>query len=665
MVLNYINKIDYKRALTILITLYLIKNIIDYYIFEYRFWADITGTYSYFQYYYNFFLKYKSLPIWIDYLDGGFPSILPLQIEGGVFLYFFVIFGSIFQSAFFSFHLYCLTIYFVFCYGFYQNIKISNNIKSSNKIKIFLIITSIFLFSTDFFYLNNMHLSAAIFLIIFYKIRKFFINLKFIELLKIYLFSISMFFMFPHYANIINFFYIPLMIFIFSFFLNYKKINNIKFKSKYYLYIFSSLFLSFILVKILIYEKSLYYFIATDRLENGKVLFEDFLNRRAGDIKNFIGYWLYQEHTLNIYPVCLTPVGIYIFIITILNKKLYSDKDNITYIFSLVIIFLISFSNNFYFFSNFFMKTLFQFPMVDYVRNLLNTIYLFKPIILLFISNGIDLILNWKKLNYKNILSPLIILIFIYTEFLFSIRFNSVDPNMFIYSIIVFITFFALYILSLKFNSNFLLLAIILPFIAYHIFSLNSQAYKERKINLYKTNIDQVYLDNQLYESDICFKFKDINDKYSFIIPTKRSGAHIFLNTYQKPCILHGNLRIRGSKKQHNHETVEEFRKKLSKNKNPFLFPQNIPEKNFIFNKKYLFEKEYFYVSNIYANEFDVKKIDNTKFLIKNEINKSNYVLNISYSKNWKAYDLKGAFLKVKNSNGYLQVDKCKTSNYF
>ena len=55
MVLNYINKIDYKRALTILITLYLIKNIIDYYIFEYRFWADITGTYSYFQYYYNFF----------------------------------------------------------------------------------------------------------------------------------------------------------------------------------------------------------------------------------------------------------------------------------------------------------------------------------------------------------------------------------------------------------------------------------------------------------------------------------------------------------------------------------------------------------------------------------------------------------------------------------
>ena len=55
MVLNYINKIDYKRALTILITLYLIKNIIDYYIFVYRFWADITGTYSYFQYYYKFF----------------------------------------------------------------------------------------------------------------------------------------------------------------------------------------------------------------------------------------------------------------------------------------------------------------------------------------------------------------------------------------------------------------------------------------------------------------------------------------------------------------------------------------------------------------------------------------------------------------------------------
>ena len=114
MVLNYINKIDYKRALTILITLYLIKNIIDYYIFEYRFWADITGTYSYFQYYYNFFLKYKSLPIWIDYLDGGFPSILPLQIEGGVFLYFFVIFGSIFQSAFFSFSF--ILPYDLFCF---------------------------------------------------------------------------------------------------------------------------------------------------------------------------------------------------------------------------------------------------------------------------------------------------------------------------------------------------------------------------------------------------------------------------------------------------------------------------------------------------------------------------------------------------------------------
>ena len=78
-----INKLFYffniKNYIYPIILIYVAKVYIDHNFFNYRITSDTAGTYNYFQYYYNFFLKYKSFPEWIDYMDGGFPSILPMQ----------------------------------------------------------------------------------------------------------------------------------------------------------------------------------------------------------------------------------------------------------------------------------------------------------------------------------------------------------------------------------------------------------------------------------------------------------------------------------------------------------------------------------------------------------------------------------------------------------
>ena len=136
-----------------------------------------------------------------------------------------------------SFHIYCLVIFLIFCIGFRVNINLSSDIPKKNKNIIIFITIIFFLFSSDLFYLNNMFLSSSIFLIILYYIRKFLLTSKIINLIRASIFALSMFFMFPHYANILNFFYIPLLILSFGLIINYKNFYKIYFKTKYLLYL--------------------------------------------------------------------------------------------------------------------------------------------------------------------------------------------------------------------------------------------------------------------------------------------------------------------------------------------------------------------------------------------------------------------------------------------
>ena len=124
-----------------------------------------------------------------------------------------------------------------------------------------------------------------------------------------------------------------------------------------------------------------------------------------------------------------------------------------------------------------------------------------------------------------------------------------------------FLLYFIIVILDIK--VKYFSLSIIVPIILFHIVSINSNNFKNNSFVTFKDEIDKVYFDNNLYENEYCFKYDYINKVYGFILPTRLSANHFFLNTYEKPCGLNGFLRIRGSKKPHNYETVDVYREKL------------------------------------------------------------------------------------------------------
>ena len=428
-----------------------------------------------------------------------------------------------------------------------------------------------------------MFLSSSIFLIILYYIRKFLITLKIINLIRASIFALSMFFMFPHYANILNFFYIPLLIVSFGLIINYKNFYKIYFKTKYLLYLLFIILLFVFFFSILKYETSLYYLIATDRSDDFKTSFSDFILRRQGNINEFIGYFMYQEPFSNLYQVNVTSLGIFfIIILFFFEKKLFLDKNFIILLSSILIIFIISFAPRFYFFKNYFMYGFFHLPFVSYVRNILNCLFLFKPIILIIFAYSLNFLIENKYLFLtKKFLLSIFLLLILYTEVLFSVRFNSVDPYMWIGSIIVFSVFVVFYYCYFRYQSKiFFSLSIIVPILLFHIISINSNNFKNNSFVTFKDEIDKVYFDNNLYENEYCFKYDYINKVYGFILPTRLSANHFFLNTYEKPCGLNGFLRIRGSKKPHNYETVDVYREKIKTiNSDKLIYFQSPNEK--------------------------------------------------------------------------------------
>lgn len=655
---NSLFNLTHKKTVFLIILIYISKVFIDHKFFGYRLMSDTAGTYGYFQYYYNFFLEHKSFPEWIDFMDGGFPAILPMQIEGGIFQYFFILFGSIFKNPLFSFHLYCLSIFLFFCYGFKRHISINKGISQKNHNIIFFVTIIFFLFSTDFFYLNNMFLSSSIFLIIIFYIRKFFTTFKILNLIRASFIAIVMYFMFPHYANILNFIYIPFFIFLLSILLYRNELRKIQYKNKYFLYILFLILIAFTLFNILKYETSLYYLIASERSDNFKTTYEDFVSRRNGSIINFIGYLMYQEPFYNLYPVNLTSLGIFLLItIFYIKKKIIFEKNFLQLLLCLFIILIISFANNFYIFRSFFMPLIFNLPFVDYVRNILNSLFLFKPLLLVVISYSLNFLIENRKFIYsKRFYLTIVLMLILYTEFLFSVRFKSIDPYMWYGSILIFLLFVLFfYNYAKNGNQKIFILSIFVPMIFFHFFSLNSDIVKESNLVKYKNEIDKVMFDNNLYETDVCFKYDDINKFYNFIVPTRRAGNHFFLNTPEKPCGLNGFLRIRGSKKSHNFETFESYKSKDQSKKIIYFHSPN--ENKNIFNKKTFIDGIKYNVSSIYSDNFKVKKINPNKFFIESNNEIKFYKTKISYSNDWESFNIKNKKLLTKNSDGYLVIE--------
>ena len=90
-----INKLFYffniKNYIYPIILIYVAKVYIDHNFFNYRITSDTAGTYNYFQYYYNFFLKYKSFPEWIDYNGWRLSFNSTNANRGGLLQYFLLL----------------------------------------------------------------------------------------------------------------------------------------------------------------------------------------------------------------------------------------------------------------------------------------------------------------------------------------------------------------------------------------------------------------------------------------------------------------------------------------------------------------------------------------------------------------------------------------------
>ena len=175
-----------------------------------RFIDDTQGSYSYFQYLYNYFGSYFQLPTWIDFIDGGIPSSFIIQHELSLFSIFFIILGNLLKlNPYWAFILLILFFNLLFLYGLYLNIK---NIHNSNEI--FIIVAFIHLVSFDLLFHLHSLISLSYLPFSYYYIHKYFSSFKLTKLKQLLLINLLFFFFHVHYYNIITLIYLPLIIFI-------------------------------------------------------------------------------------------------------------------------------------------------------------------------------------------------------------------------------------------------------------------------------------------------------------------------------------------------------------------------------------------------------------------------------------------------------------------
>lgn len=662
-------KFDFNSNNFIFLSFFFSLKVFIEYIYDYRIIGDAAGGYNFFQYFYNFWNKYRTFPQWVDFMDGGFPSILLFRLENGILQYSIIIITSFLKNPLLSYYILIYVYYLIFSIGLYKNIILGNYF--NNKQLVYKLLILLYLFTTDFLY-QSIQFNTCCFIIIFYYFRKFFHSFKFIELIRIYLLTSAIVFFNPHYFTIINLVYVPILIFLLFYFFKIliKKKITIYFKKKYILYLVIVLILYFIFFQIILYEKSLYFFASTGRDENNLVNFNDFLNRRAGNLNLFLGSLLYQEFFYNLYPVSLGPISVIILIYFFIYKKDFYKNDCFKLIIlSLIIIFFISFASNFYLFSKSFMKFFFELPFVNLSRNLVQTLYIFKPVYLILLGLSLDFFLM-EKVNegsFKKNIKFLIICLLIYTEILFSINRNSVDPFMWAFSMLGILIFFILIeIRRINKIKNFTIGCFLLPLLIFYLANFYSPSFKFTKSLYYKNikSIDRIYHDTNLYEDDKCFAIKNIKEEYSFILPARLSSNQFFLNTSQRPCSIWGLLRFRGSKKPHNHESEKDYQIKISQNPKDVIYYQAPDETKNNFNTKIYQNNNIYYVSNFYLDGANVKKIGPHEYFFANKFVEQNTTTKISYSKNWKAFNDKKQSLNTTNTNGYLTIINVNSKNF-
>ncbi len=639
---------------------YILKLWFEHFFLNYKLTGDNTGTFFYFQYYYNYFNDFGYFPLWTPYLDGGHPSILPLHYEGGSIIFFFLIFFNFLNNPYLAYLVYTSVVFLLILYVIYKIISLFN---LRYWREAFICLSFINIFSIDFNWYFIEQFCALGFLGAIYYITKFFLRgLKFVELIKCALFSILFIFSFTHYLNILFVFYFPLFYFLICLaykILFQKNLKNIKFKKKYLIYIIFLFIVFFTVYKLLLYELEFYYILGPYRDPDAmNIPFDGWLKSSTQNISFVIKSFLYGTYHWDRIPLqyaILGPIFI-IYYFCNFNKFSLEVSENVRgsflsiSILSIIILY-ISLGHNFYFYENYFSKIFYEFPMIDKVRKLNFSLYAFRYSLFLIMIFYIVFFLNTIKSNKKLIIFISLVLI-LYTEFLLTANMNFVNKRSYIAFILIFSLFllFIYYVKKSKKNNlqfSFTLMTLICCLIYYSINLVYIPKNNFENEYSYKNNIN--------YKIEHCLSVEDIGKVY----PNLTSdiwiwGQQLFLNTNFKPCNLVKALRIRGGEKFY-HGEWQDYLKVNPEYKSIYKFGSNLDD-NIKFNHVISIKNKDYKVSSIFSDDDKVlfESINNEKYLIKKNRNQNKILTKITYSPNWEYYDDDKNKLLTENLNGFI-----------
>ena len=648
-------KISFKNLFLISIFLLpLVKFVIEYNFFDLRFIADTQGSYSYFQYIYNYFGEHFNIPIWIDYLDGGLPSSLIIQHELSIFSVFFIIIGNIFKlNPYWAFILLIMFFNILFLYGLYLNLK---NFNKNNDV--FIVLSFIHLMSFDLVFHYHSLISIAFVPFSFYYITKYFRSYKIAKLRQLFLVNIIFYFSHTHYYNVIFLIYLPIFIFLVFYFLQFKetnmhfikkKISELKFRHLLWFFLVFSLSVIFYLaIKFQMEE----YFSSSAGREGYQLDYNTFIDPYETPIVTILSWFLLE--TFLLLSMNPGPVGIsLIFLAFLYFHKLKKNNIYIVSITILVFSFYLSNSHDFYFLKEVFGRVIFTLPFMDYVKGLDFILLINKFFILLTISFSIKLILEHKLSFNKNLLL-IIIINLVYTEILFSIRYNSIDPRIWIpyYFGLNFFLFFLLF--KVKKNILSFIFVIFISTLPYYVKSFTFDEYFNG--NNFKT-LDYINKNKNLNLTNTCLSKSHIKTVYKNffdkeIIPLSKHNQ-FFLNTEFRPCNVILNQRLRGSKKNY----------EMGKNTaSASFFDKKHIYWYYDFDNKIEIDKKTFPTNNYFLNdsediEGNIDIISSGLYNIKTSA--KDIKTNLSYTKHWKIISENKNYI-LKNEKGFLKI---KTNN--
>ncbi len=400
---------------------------------------DTLWSYLYFQHVYNYFELNQTFPAWIETNTGGYPAFGIVNFSSSAIAFPIIYFGNFLGIGSYFAYLFLISIFTsIFLLGLFLFIK--DNTKKY--FLIFLIVTILYLFSTDYFFISQSHwwytlIPLQIFFLIRYFKEK---NEKFI----FYIINSQLIFsaIYWTYYNIFSIYLIGIIKFFFFLILSgiYKKKIRLKFFfikniSNILLFLFL-IFLNFIIFSYFIEN---YYINTPYRIDNFNMSDYGFIGNIP--LVNKLKKILFSEYTQSFYTITITNITLVFSIYILLNLKSFiKNYFLVSLIFISIFILAISCGDEFIITKQI-IAFLRIFPFMDKFKHYGYIIHFLIPLSLLITSISLNYFLeskNKKKILQSCLLAFLLKLICILMFFnFFNDYYDDINKTKIVSSLII------------------------------------------------------------------------------------------------------------------------------------------------------------------------------------------------------------------------------------